>query len=549
MKKSLRAKLTLILFIVGFLPLVSASIFLYLSVRNALFDTVFKELKWNINEIAFLIESYFDNTGKSLVMASRNTAFSMYFSDPLNRGHWLEEQQKTLKYLRSIYPDMLDEACFIESSGREVSRIVYDKMAADDELSSGEDRSIFFKEAFLLDEGEVYQGRPVISEDTGRFVLPNATPIFVNGRKAAILHFEIALVHFQTLLRKYINPDRGYGFIMNEKGEFIVHTAMDIGQDKPFPAAFDGNTPAALKNIYMQIIGGVSGIEQFSESGKDYYIIFRPVGAGFNKGKNENRWGVGYVVPKEKVYVQMAVIKYYFLVIGMTLILIIFLAYFTGNYVTRPIRELASATNRVKSGEMPKVDIRREDEIGQLSESFNLMVDAVKRRDEELKALASTDGLTGLYNHRYFMTELEKAVKSAQRYKRPLSLIMADVDNFKKFNDRYGHMEGDMALKSVAVVLMRNSREVDLSARYGGEEFVVMLPETCLDDAIKVAERIRSKMEEEIFTVNGDSIKITLSIGVSSFPENGADSNSFIDAADKALYKAKAGGRNQVVSG
>ena len=208
-RRSLRAKFTLVLLVAGVIPLAVASLFFYRTTRDALFRNVFKELKWNAETISGMVTAHFDDTARNLLIASRNTAFTMYFTEPLKRRHWALEQQKTLKYLRSLYPESLDEACFIDATGQEVARIVFDKLAPDDELSSDEERAVFFGKAFSLDEGMAYQGEPIISEDTKRWVLPNATPIIVNGKKAAILHFETNLRHMQDMLKSTVNSERG----------------------------------------------------------------------------------------------------------------------------------------------------------------------------------------------------------------------------------------------------------------------------------------------------------------------------------------------------
>ncbi|MBI5492904.1 MAG: diguanylate cyclase [Deltaproteobacteria bacterium] len=544
-KKSLRAKFTLVLLIVGIIPLMITSAFFYYTAKDALFKNVFKELKWNIGEISGQIENHFSEAGKDLMVASQNAAFRMYLLDPANRSNWVKEQQKTLKHLRGLYPDIIDEACFIDSTGQEISRIVFDQIAQEGELSSDEERSSFFKSAFDMDEGEVYQGKPTISEDTKRWVLPNATPVIINGKKAAILHFEVTMSHFQNLLKRTINPDRGYGFILNDKGEFMGNTLADINESAPFARAITDGTPPTLRHVYERMLGGESGIEQFTDGVKDYYVIFQPMGSVYIKGRNDNRWYIAYAIPSDRVYVELAILRYNILAFASTLVFVIALAYLIGNYITRPIRELAGATNRVANGEMPKITTKREDEIGQLSESFNVMVEAVKRRDEALKALAITDGLTGVYNYRYFKEELEKGVRNSLRYGRPMSLIMLDVDHFKAYNDAYGHPQGDMVLKKLAGVLMKCVREVDLPARYGGEEFVVILPETVSEGAFKTAERIRAKVEEEMIEPGGGNI-ITVSIGVATLPGDADSGVSLIEAVDRALYRAKEAGRNRV---
>lgn len=549
-RKSLRAKFTLILFLCGALPLAAASVFFYYTAKDALFQNVFRELKWNADGISSVLESHFLETSRNLVIASKNTAFTMYFTDPANREYWRNEQKKTLKYLRSIYPDMLDEACFIASGGQEISRIIYDKVANDADLSSDEHRRIFFKHSFDMGEAEVYQGRPEISEDSGRWVIPNATPILVNGRKAAILHFEITMTYFQRLLKRAINPDRGYGFILNSEGEFMANTLMDLSENGPFPSAVTNETTPSLAKVYKKMTDGESGIEQFSNGGKEYYVIFRPISTSFIKGRNDNRWSMAYAIPGDRVYLELNIIRYNVIALAVTFVAVILAAYAVGNHITKPIRALAGATNRLAAGETPEIDITREDEIGQLSSSFSMMVGAVKKRDAALEALATKDGLTGLYNYRHFMEALDKEVKKSARFGRPLSLLIIDIDHFKNYNDTNGHIQGNAALKKMAEVFGGAIRDVDIAARYGGEEFAVILPETLLEGALKAAERIRVKVEQASFP-NEESQpggSLTVSIGAASFPEAATDAANLIDAADMALYKAKSLGRNRVCS-
>lgn len=547
-KESLRVKFTLVLFGIGVAPLVAISLFFYYTSKEAFFQNVFKELKWNVNELSARVESHFDDAGKNMLIASKNTAFAMYYRDPANRGQWVGEQHRALKQLRALYPEMLDEACFIGGTGQEISRIVLDEISPADALESDEDRNEFFKEAFKLSEGEVYQGRPVVSEDTRQWVVPNATPIYVEGKKSAILHFEITLTYFQNLLKKSVNPERGYGFIINNRGEFIAHTLLQMHVSEPLPHAVTPDTPHALKEVYGRMMQGSSGIESFSKNGKEYYVIFKPVETGKIKGRNDNMWAIGYVIPSDRIIVEASIVRYNMLAIAAMLVAVVIVVYSGGYHIAKPIRELANATRKIAAGEMAMIPLKRNDEIGTLADSFNIMVGAVQKRDEALRELAVTDGLTGLYNQRHFKAELEKTIKGAARYGRKVSLILADVDFFKHYNDTNGHSAGDMALKAVATVLAKSSREVDLSARYGGEEFVVVLPETGYKDALMVAERLRRGVAQEVIPheetqPNGD---VTVSIGVATYPDFASDTASLIEAADKAMYTAKKAGRNRV---
>ena len=402
-----------------------------------------------------------------------------------------------------------------------------------------------------MDDGEVFQGRPTVSEDTKRWVIPNSTPIMSGGKKRAILHFEVNMGHFQRLLKRAINPDRGYGFIVNDSGEFMANTLMDIGESAPFPKAVTDKTPEGLRKIYRKMMAGESGIEEFSTNGSVFYAIFRPVETGYIRGRNENRWSVAYVLPGDKVYVELSFLRHEIIAVVLATALILFLAYSVGNYFTRPIRELAGATHSVAAGEMPTLDLKRSDEIGDLSVSFNLMVEAIRKRDEELRELARTDGLTGLYNDRFFKTEADREVKSALRFSRPLSLIMADVDAFKTYNEVNGHLQGDAALKRVAELMRQSCRDVDMVARYGGEEYAVLLRECGLEAAVKVAERIRKKIESEVFPNEEmqPGGEFTISIGVAEADREVVTGDELIELAGRALYRAKKMGGNRISIG
>ena len=164
-----------------------------------------------------------------------------------------------------------------------------------------------------------------------------------------------------------------------------------------------------------------------------------------------------------------------------------------------------------------------------------------------VERLATTDGLTGLHNHRHFQNLLEQNTSLALRYQKPLSLLMCDIDHFKTVNDTYGHPAGDLVLKGVAEILERQARQTDAVARYGGEEFALILPETDSEAARAIAERIRVAVEQATFMTELGPLKITLSLGVATLPDVARLKQELIDQADQALYAAKRGGRNRWV--
>ncbi len=165
---------------------------------------------------------------------------------------------------------------------------------------------------------------------------------------------------------------------------------------------------------------------------------------------------------------------------------------------------------------------------------------------EKVDELAITDSLTGLYVRRYFLERMTEELQRSKRYKFKFAVLMIDVDNFKKCNDTYGHLVGDIILRDVARIIKQNTREIDLAAKYGGEEFCLVLTETAREEAKTIGERIRVKVEENVFKAYDETLKITVSIGISIYPGDSVDRDELIEKADRALYSAKNAGKNVV---
>ncbi|HOD42213.1 MAG TPA: diguanylate cyclase, partial [Candidatus Wallbacteria bacterium] len=180
--------------------------------------------------------------------------------------------------------------------------------------------------------------------------------------------------------------------------------------------------------------------------------------------------------------------------------------------------------------------------ITSIANQISLILEKVKLYEQSI-----TDGMTKLFIHRYFQARLDEEIIRARRYQSTLSLIMLDVDHFKRFNDTYGHQMGDVVLVGVAGVvqsLIRNN--IDIPARYGGEEFAVVLPETDIEGAYRLAERIRAEISKKAFEHNGKKVNVTASLGIASYPQHASNKLDLISRADMALYKSKENGRNRV---
>ena len=219
--------------------------------------------------------------------------------------------------------------------------------------------------------------------------------------------------------------------------------------------------------------------------------------------------------------------------------------------ITCPLKRLITAARAVEAGDLGvSVPVSSHDEIGQLADSFNRMVFALKQSTEKLIERANSDSLTGLYNHRYYQERVRSEIKRAERYDRPMSVIMLDIDHFKSLNDTHGHPVGDTVLQEMAKVLYTEARgEIDIITRYGGEEFALILPETELEGARAVAERIRLGVQRHVFEgKDGETMPVTISLGVAQFPIHSAEPEGLIMAADLAMYQSKSMGRNMVTA-
>jgi diguanylate cyclase (GGDEF)-like protein len=246
----------------------------------------------------------------------------------------------------------------------------------------------------------------------------------------------------------------------------------------------------------------------------------------------------------------------YFAIFGAILIglgVLIVIGFVVDRSVLQPIAELQKAAQKLGTKELShRVRLRNtRDELGQLGRAFNIAIAALQRLYGELDRRSTHDGLTGALNRAAFDARLFAECKSADRHQRPLSLLMVDIDFFKRVNDNHGHQIGDQVLQALVRLLNESIRPGDIVARYGGEEFAIILPETGEDHAMAMAGRLRVAIENHSFSCStGENIRITVSVGcacqgsleIEMAPEG------LIKAADTALYRAKKTGRNRVVS-
>jgi len=225
------------------------------------------------------------------------------------------------------------------------------------------------------------------------------------------------------------------------------------------------------------------------------------------------------------------------------------LAAYVGLLIVRPLRRLSGVAAKVAAGAAGDLSVELPTgaggEVGQLTQVFKNLVARVREREGqgELERLSVTDALTGLYNRRHLMGTLANEVQRSRRLRRTFSVLLADVDHFKQYNDTHGHLGGDAALVKIAEILRQTTRGVDSVARYGGEEFVVMLIEAPIATAAAVGERLRARVAAEEFGAG----RMTVSVGAAEYPTHGETPEELIASADAAMYQAKGEGRDRVV--
>jgi diguanylate cyclase (GGDEF)-like protein len=215
--------------------------------------------------------------------------------------------------------------------------------------------------------------------------------------------------------------------------------------------------------------------------------------------------------------------------------------------VVRPIEELSAASERIAGGDLEaRAQPGGDFEVAALGHSFNRMADALTASHAELEKRARTDDLTMLPNFRAFRERLDSEVHRASRYPEKFGVLVLDLDRFKRYNDRFGHLAGNDALQRVSRVIRETVRSVDFPARYGGEEFAVIVPQITPGALAAIAERIRKNIEE--LPAAADGAMVTVSIGAAIYPIDATTPEELFEAADSRLYQAKEAGRNRVVT-
>jgi diguanylate cyclase (GGDEF)-like protein len=357
-----------------------------------------------------------------------------------------------------------------------------------------------------------------------------AVPIgMARDRLLGAITARISLQTLAATLKRFAPANAGHVYLVNEEGQIILssHESSSEVMALRYPAeTLRSHLAREGKPVEFMNVGG----EQVLGS------VLRVPGL---------EWMVIAEIPSAEVYRQLARLRNITLLIMAAMLGIAgALGYSLGLFIVRPLDRLTKGAAKVAAGDL-EVDlpVAIGGEAGYLTAVFNNMVARLRASRRELERLSVTDPLTGLYNRRRLMEALEHEVRRSRRLGHTFSVLMADVDYFKRYNDAHGHPAGDEVLKQLATLLRAATRDVDLVARYGGEEFFVLMPETSAEGAADIAHRVREKLAAEPVRGGG----ITVSFGIAEFRLQSDTGEMLISRADAALYQAKHDGRDRVV--
>ena len=382
-----------------------------------------------------------------------------------------------------------------------------------------------------LRTGDALVGDAYWDAGLGKATLALAVPIRqADGRYVGALMAKLNLRSVADILQRIAPTDSGDVYLMNEQGRLILRLRSSSAE------VMRTKVPPATAQALIDREG--TTVEYKRADGRAVIGTLRRIPA--------LRWAAVVEMPRAEVVRRAGGSGSG---LGVTLVLLLAgagLVTYVGVLLVRPLERLAGAAAKVAAGDLSvELPSAGRGEVGLLTQVFKNLLMRLREREGqgELERLSVTDALTGLYNRRHLMGTLANEVQRSRRLRRTFSVLLADVDHFKQYNDTHGHLGGDAALVKVAEILRKMTRGVDSVARYGGEEFVVMLIEAPIATAAAVAERIRARVVAEEFSGG----KLSVSVGAAEYPTHGDTPEELIASADAAMYEAKSGGRDRVV--
>lgn len=414
-------------------------------------------------------------------------------------------------------------------------------------------------EALKMPPGTTYLSRIVINHEQGTHAglgqptVQLATPVSdAQGHALGVLVINVDLDGTFAQLAADFPPDFQL-FMVNRHGDYLIHPdhSRAFGFDKGRRVLVQDEFPATQALLAGKVDTVILEAQEGQHANTPMVAAF--ISSRVKTPSEESRLILGLAQPfasvlKEADKLGVAILQ----IVGVFCLVCVLLAVLVARAVTRPINAMGLATQRFADGAPATgLPLERTDEIGALARSLGQMQNRItqqmaelKESRQELEHLARHDTLTGLPNRRLFQERLEHAVMRARRHREHFALLFIDMDNFKDINDQFGHHGGDAALIGVADRLLSVTRKVDTVARLGGDEFVVLLDSPVQrEQVLTIAEQLLEGMQVPIPFVQHE-LRISFSIGISQYPEDGATANEMLASADRAMYQAKAAGRS-----
>jgi diguanylate cyclase (GGDEF)-like protein len=534
---SVRSKILIFALLATLIPALSTAVLSYVQNKRALTEKLHEELVGISSQAAREIDLWV----KERFLDARVFTSSFEVTENLERvgrpggSARLESVSRINDYLRSVQARFpyYAELAVLDRSGRVVT--------TGGGESADTDRTGDWP--YEVERRTETLGDPFWDDALAQAVVMMAVPIeAAEGGLLGILTAKVSLDSLHATLQRFTPGASGQAHLITATGDLITSSranspeimASTLDPDVVEMLRVSGSTPVTYRDQAAVPVVGTSQLA--SRAG----------------------WSVIAELPSAEAYQQVTRLRNFaFILVVVLLVVVGAIAYVLGLLIVRPLNRLAQGASRVAGGDLSvDLPVVSGGEVGYLTEVFNDMVarlrhgrdeldsasEALRAKNEELERLSVTDGLTGLYNRRHLMKTLDAEQGRATRYGRPYAILMIDVDHFKKFNDKHGHLAGDDVLAAVGSITKQASRSVDCPARYGGEEFAILLSESDLDGAVEVGQRVCELLAERSF----EGSKITVSIGAAEYPADGDTPEAVIASADAALYRAKRQGRNRV---
>lgn len=563
---NLLAKLTLAIAFLILLPATLMMIYFYDRDRNLAINDEIQKMHAYSEAIAIEIDSFLISQRNITRYAVLNNEL-LSFLKVIDKPNTVEAFNKWLLFLSGISQNI--SAVFIINT-RGVCIASSDPAFINGDLSFRP----YYIEAL---RGKHYVSDWTIGTTAQKSGIYLSSPIrFSDNKIAAVFAIKIDTAPIEAIIQRSSNVGI-QAFVANKAGVTLAHydsslqyttvadltneEAIEITNSRQFSNLLKRslNLDSLRKDIALAVNGDTITSKEYEYKGIKKIAALT--------GMKSIDWVVGITVPFESLEVMANHLLYNFIpLIIFVLIFTIASSFYVSRYVARPLERLLQKAVLLGSGNYNvQAVIKGSDEISELAKAFNSMAVKLKVHNQdleskvadrtaklqdaldEIKALSVTDSLTHCYNRRYLDEHIAQEFNHSTRYKRNLSIIMCDIDYFKKVNDTYGHAVGDTVLSEISQILRADIREgIDWLARYGGEEFLIVLPETNIEAATIFAERLRVNIERNSIKIDAHELSITMSFGISTLSENDT-LKALLERADICLYKAKQSGRNKVV--